>query len=73
MSHKHQPARAVWIFHQVVPSLLLKTVGVVCQVRRAFEAFIDSDWDLVQFIETRVFHRYDQFLLPWLRVIEPYA
>jgi hypothetical protein len=29
MSHKQQPARVVWIFHQVVPSLALKTVGVM--------------------------------------------
>jgi hypothetical protein len=46
MSRKHQPARAVWIFHQVVSSLVLKTVGILRLVHRAFEAFNDPDWDL---------------------------
>jgi hypothetical protein len=43
------------------------------QVRRAFEAFDDPDRDLVQFIESLVFHRCEQFLVPWPRDIEPYA
>jgi hypothetical protein len=30
MSRKHQPARTVWIFHRVVPSQVLKTMGVMC-------------------------------------------
>jgi hypothetical protein len=72
MSHKHQPARAVWIFHQVVSSLVLKTVGILRLVRRAFEAFDDPDWDLAQFIESRVFHKCDQFLVPWPHGIEPW-
>jgi hypothetical protein len=59
MSHKHQPARVVWIFHHVIPSLVLKTVGVMRQVHIAFEAFNDPDQDLAQFIELRVFHRCD--------------
>jgi hypothetical protein len=39
----YQPAPAFWIFHQVVPSLVLKTIGIVCRVHIAFEAFDDSD------------------------------
>jgi hypothetical protein len=42
-SHKYQPALAVWIFYQVVPSLVLKTVDVMRQIRRALEAFGDLD------------------------------
>jgi hypothetical protein len=55
MSRKHQPARAVWIFHQVFPSLVLKTVGIMRRARRAFEAFNDPDRDLAQFIKSRIF------------------
>jgi hypothetical protein len=50
---------------------MLKTVGVVRQVRRAFEAFDNSDRDLAQFVELRVFPRCDQFIVSWLRGIEP--
>jgi hypothetical protein len=46
MGRKHLPARAVWIFHQVVLSLVLKTVGIMHRVHRAFEAFDDPDRDL---------------------------
>jgi hypothetical protein len=46
MSRKHLPARAVWIFHRVVPSIMLMTVGVMRRVHRAFKAFDDPDWDL---------------------------
>jgi hypothetical protein len=70
-SHIYQPARAVWIFHQVAPSLVLKTVGIMCRVRRAFEAFVDSDRNLAQFVELRVFPRLDQYLVSWPRGIEP--
>jgi hypothetical protein len=56
MSRKHQPTRAVWIFHRVVPSLVLKIVEVMRRVHRAFEAFDDPDRDFAQFIESRVFH-----------------
>jgi hypothetical protein len=73
MSHKHQPAQAVWIFHRVVLSIVLKTVGIMRRVRRAFEAFNDPNRDIAQFIESRVFHRCDQFLVPWPRDVEPYA
>jgi hypothetical protein len=30
---------------------VLKTVGIVCRVHRAFEAFDDSDWNLARFVE----------------------
>jgi hypothetical protein len=73
-SRIHQPAWAVWIFHQVAPSLVLNTVGIVCRVHRAFEAFDDSDQNLAQFVELRVFPKCDQFLVSWPRVglaVEP--
>jgi hypothetical protein len=70
-SRIYQPARVVWIFHQVAPSLVLKTVGIMCRVRRAFEAFDDSNQNLPQFVELRVFLRRDQFLVSWPHSIEP--
>jgi hypothetical protein len=70
-SHIYQLAQAVWIFHQVVSSLMLKIVGIMCQVHRAFEAFDDSDRNLAQFVELRVFLKCDQFLVLWPRGIEP--
>jgi hypothetical protein len=30
-------------FHQVVPNLVLKTMGIMCRVHRAFKAFHDSE------------------------------
>jgi hypothetical protein len=71
-SHKYQPAQAIWIFHRVVPNLVLKTVSVMCRVCRAFEAFDDQYQDLAQFVELRLFPKCDQFLVPWLRGIEPW-
>jgi hypothetical protein len=50
---------------------VLKTVGVMRRVRRAFKAFDDLDQDLAQFIELRIFPRCDQFLVSWPRGIEP--
>jgi hypothetical protein len=50
---------------------VLRTISVMCQVYRAFEAFDDSDQDLALFVELRVFHRCDQFLVPWSCGIEP--
>jgi hypothetical protein len=73
MSHNRQPTWAIWIFHRVVLSLVLKTVGVMHRVCRSFEAFDDPDRDLAQFMESRVFHRCDQFLMSWSRCVEPYA
>jgi hypothetical protein len=55
----------------VVPNLVLKTVGTVCRVHRTFEAFDDSDRDLAQFVEPRVFPMCDQFLVPWSCGVEP--
>jgi hypothetical protein len=59
MSHNNQSARAVWIFHQVVLSLVLKTVSIMHQVHRAFEAFDDPDQNLTRFVEQRIFPRCD--------------
>jgi hypothetical protein len=50
-------------FHRVIPNLVLKTVGIMRRVSRAFEAFDDPDQDLAQFIELRGFHKCDQFLV----------
>jgi hypothetical protein len=55
MSYNYQSARAVWIFHRVVPSLVLRTVSIMHRVHRAFEAFDNSDRDLAQFVELRIF------------------
>jgi hypothetical protein len=70
MSHNYQSAQAVWIFHRVVPSLVLGTISIVCRVHRAFETFDGSDWDLTQFVELMIFPRCDQFLVPWSCGIE---
>jgi hypothetical protein len=64
MSHKYKSARAVWIFHRIIPSLFLKTIGVMRRVYRAFEAFDDPDRDFVRFVELMIFFRCDQFLVP---------
>jgi hypothetical protein len=48
----------------VVPNLVLKTGGIMCRVHRTFEGFDDSDRDLAQFVEPRVFARCDQFIVP---------
>jgi hypothetical protein len=61
----YQPTQVVWIFHHVAPSLVLKTVGILCRVPRAFEAFVDSNQNLAQFVELRVLPRHDQFLVSW--------
>jgi hypothetical protein len=73
MSHKHQLAQSVWIFHRVVLILVLKIVGIIRRVHKAFEVFDDPDQDLAQFIESRVFHRCDQFLVLWSCDVELYA
>jgi hypothetical protein len=46
-------------FHQVVLNLVPKAVGLMCRAHDAFEVFDNSDRDLTQFIEIRVFHRCD--------------
>jgi hypothetical protein len=70
-SRIYQLTRSVWIFHQVVPSLVFETVGILCPVHRAFTDFDDSDWDLAQFVELTVFPICDYFLVSWSRDIEP--
>jgi hypothetical protein len=71
-SRKYQPTQAVWIFHRVVPSLVLKSVSVMHQVHRAFQAFDDLDQDLAQFIKLRIFPRCDMFLVLWSCGVEPW-
>jgi hypothetical protein len=46
MSHKHQLARAVLIFHRVVRNLVLRTISIMRQDHRAFEAFDEPYRDL---------------------------
>jgi hypothetical protein len=70
MSRNHQSARTVWIFHRVVPSIVLRTVGIMRRVHRAFEAFDDPDRDLARFVELRIFPRCDQFLVSWSHDLE---
>jgi hypothetical protein len=70
MSRKHQPSRAAWIFHRVVPSLVLMTVSVMHRVHIAFEAFDNLDRDLARFVEVRIFPMCDQFLVPLSHDIE---
>jgi hypothetical protein len=59
MSRNRQSTQVVWIFHRVVPSLMLRNVGVMHRVRRALEPFEDPDRDLTQFVEQRIFPRCD--------------
>jgi hypothetical protein len=54
----------------MIPDLVLKTVGIMYRVCRAFEPFDDSDRDLGQFFELRVVAKCDQFLVLWPRRIE---
>jgi hypothetical protein len=68
----HAPVRSGSLdFCQAIPNLVLKVMCIMCWAYRAFEVFDDSDRDLAQFIEPRVFHRCDRFLVPWMRGIEP--
>jgi hypothetical protein len=72
VQESHAPACSGSLdFHQMVPNLVLKAVGIMCRVHRAFMVFHDMDRDLSQFIESRVFHRCDQFIMPWPCSIEP--
>jgi hypothetical protein len=54
-SRTYQPTLDIWIFLHVVPDQVLKTVGVMRRVHRAFKAFDDPDLDLTQFIKLRIF------------------
>jgi hypothetical protein len=49
---------------------VLRTVGVMHQIQKAFKAFDDPDWDLAWFVEPRIFPRCNKFLVPWPRDIE---
>jgi hypothetical protein len=51
MSHNHQTTRVVWIFHRVIPNLVLRNVGIMRLAHRAFKVFDHPDLDLTQFIE----------------------
>jgi hypothetical protein len=51
----------------MVPSPVLKTMGVMQRVHRAFEAFDDPDRDLAWFVE----YLSTQFLVPWSHGKEP--
>jgi hypothetical protein len=51
---------------------VLRTIGVVCLVHRAFKAFDDSNWVLARFVELRIFPMCDQFLVLWPHGIEPW-
>jgi hypothetical protein len=72
MCRNYQSARAVWIFHRVVPNLVLRTLGIMRRVHKTFEAFDDPNQDLTHFVEQINFPRCDQFLVPWSRGIEPW-
>jgi hypothetical protein len=48
-----------------------KPAGLMCQACSAFEVFDNSDRDLTQFVKIRVFHKCDQFLVPWPRDVDP--
>jgi hypothetical protein len=50
MTRKLQLPWAVWIFHRVVPSLVLNTMGVIHRVHRTLKAFDDLDRDLTRFV-----------------------
>jgi hypothetical protein len=49
---------------------VLKIVGVMHRVCRAFEAFDNPNQDLTRFVEQRIFPMFDQFLVSWPRNIE---
>jgi hypothetical protein len=71
MSRNHQTNRVVWIFHQVIPKLVLMTVGVIRLAHRGFEVSDHPDLDITQFVEQRIFPKCDQVLVSWLRGVEP--
>jgi hypothetical protein len=71
MSHNHQTTQEVWIFHWMIPNLVLRTVGVMCLTHRAFKVFDHPNVDLTQFVEQRIFPKCDQVLVSWPCGIEP--
>jgi hypothetical protein len=72
VSRRHQTAETVRIFHRIISSFVLKTVGVMQRVLRAFNAFDNPDRYIAQVIELRIFPECDKVLLPWLCGIEPW-
>jgi hypothetical protein len=56
MSRNNQSARAVWIFHRVVLSLVLRTISILHRIHKAFEAFDNPDRDLTRFVELGVIY-----------------
>jgi hypothetical protein len=58
-------------FHRVVPNLVPKAMSTISRAYSAFEVFDNSNQNLAQFVELRVFHVCDQFLVSWPHGIEP--
>jgi hypothetical protein len=73
MSRNHQTTRVVWIFHRMIPNLVLGIVDIMCLAHRAFKVFFHLDLNLTQFVEQRIFSMCDQVLVSvsWLHGIEP--
>jgi hypothetical protein len=71
MSRYHQTTRVVWIFHWVIPNLVVRIVGVMHLAHRAFDVFDHPDLDLTRFVEQRIFPKCDQVLVSWPRDVEP--
>jgi hypothetical protein len=71
-SHIHQTAQSVRNFHEIVLSLVLKSMGIMCPICRAFEAFDNPDRDLSQFVKLMIFSKCDQILVPWPCGVEPW-
>jgi hypothetical protein len=70
MSCNHQTTRVVWIFHRMIPSLVLRTVGIMRLAHRAFEVFHHPYLDITWFVEQRFFPQCDQVLVSRPRDIE---
>jgi hypothetical protein len=60
------------MFHQTIPSLVLRTMGIMHRVHRAFKAFENLDQDLARFVELSIFPEYDRVLVPWSHGVEPW-
>jgi hypothetical protein len=52
MSCNDQTSMVVWIFHQTIPNLVLRTVGILHLAHRAFDVFDHPDLDLNQFLSS---------------------
>jgi hypothetical protein len=52
MSCNDQTTMVVWIFHQTIPNLVIRTVGVLHLAHRAFDVFDHPDLDLNQFLSS---------------------